>query len=57
MSNLEVYQVFYSRKKGMSLGLNSFEAIQAKSQKSAKEIFQEKFPKYEVLRVVGPLRR
>lgn len=49
---MRVFQVYYNLKKGMSLGLNTFEAIPAKSPEEAKEKFFEKFPHAEIQSVI-----
>ncbi len=54
---MSVYQVYYTKKKEMALGLNTFEAIMAESKQEALEKFFLKFPKADVLHVIGPLRR
>jgi len=53
---MKIYQVYYSRKSGMSLGLNTFETIQANSEKEAREKLLKKFPNAEILSIRTPRR-
>jgi len=53
---MKVYHIYYNKRKGFSLGLSTFEAIQATSEKEAREKFLEKFPGAEILNIRTPRR-